>query len=372
MITRTLTMAIIILMIFAPATLFSNSGSPPFDKLTSVFDEMEREGILELTLEADISYLLDHRRTEAYKPAVLKYEVLGKGTVTRAAKVRLRGRYRRRVCSFPPLKLKFSEDELRKSELDPVFRSLKLVTHCLDEKFDGNENVLKEYLAYKLYSLHTNEAFRVQMVKITYRDTKDERLKMKRYGFIIEDPDELAYRLGGKECEEACLNPDFERIVQANASVLNMFQFMIGNEDWDVKMMRNLKLIELDDSDEVLLIPYDFDFSGLVNASYAVPSVDDGLRNVRDRIYLGVPVNDEVLRWAIQLFKLKKEEVLEVVRNFRLLSHSSRQEVSEYLMMFYDFLDEQDSSQVDNLYRRINGQKLRFNAALPEEAASDM
>lgn len=371
MITRTAALTIIFLMGVTPVVLFSSAGFPPPDNLTSVFDEMEREGILEITLETDVSYLLDHPKKEVYKPAVLKYEVPGKGEVERSVKVRLRGKFRRRVCSFPPLKLKFSEDELRKSGLDPVFKSLKLVTHCLEDRFPGNENVLKEYLIYKLYGLHTDDAFRVQLVKITYRDNEGKGSTTKRYGFIIEDPDELAYRLGGSECEEGCLNPDTSRIVDKNVSVQNMFQFMIGNEDWDIMMMRNLKLIELNESSKGLLVPYDFDFSGLVNASYALPSGDDGLRSVRDRIYLGPPVNDEVMRWTVKMFLSRQEAVLQYVRDFRLLSRQGRKDVRNYLLTFYDFLEKMDVRQVENIYGEIRGEKLPYVDEGSSDTSSD-
>ena len=80
---------------------------------------------------------------------------------------------------------------------NPEFNKLKLVTHCLENKFEGNENVMKEYLLYKLYNEITPESFRVQFVKITYLDSKGKLGKIKRFGFIIESKDQLAFRLQG-------------------------------------------------------------------------------------------------------------------------------------------------------------------------------
>jgi hypothetical protein len=210
------------------------------------------------------------------------------------------------------------------------------------------------------------------LVRITYLDTEGKGPTFKRYGFIIEDPDELASRLGGSECEEGCLNPDTSRIVEKSASVLNMFQFMIGNEDWDVMLMRNLKLIELHNSNKCLLVPYDFDFAGMVDASYAVPNADNGLRSVRDRIYLGIPVSDELIRWTVKMFQLKKDEVLEYVRDFRPLSLNGRKEVKEYLLTFYNFLEKFDSGRVDDLSGRIKGQKLSYRSVSSSDSSSDM
>src|SRR5690606_9238581 len=87
---------------------------------------------------------------------------------------------------------------------------LKLVTHCLDDKNDGQENLLKEYLAYKLYNELTDQSYRVQLIRINYVDTKGKVSKIRRYGIIIEDTDEMAERLGGEECD--CLNPGKEQL----------------------------------------------------------------------------------------------------------------------------------------------------------------
>jgi hypothetical protein len=47
---------------------------------------------------------------------------------------------------------------------------------------------------------------------------------------------------------------------------------MIGNNDFSTYAPHNEKLMEVDG--KIVPIPYDFDLSGLVNASYAVVSVN--------------------------------------------------------------------------------------------------
>ena len=54
--------------------------------------------------------------------------------------------------------------------------------------------------------------------------------------------------------------------------VLCLFEYMISNTDWNVSLLHNIKLIRKKDTKEIIVVPYDFDYSGLVNADYAVPN----------------------------------------------------------------------------------------------------
>ena len=59
---------------------------------------------------------------------------------------------------------------------------------------------------------------------------------------------------------------------------------MIGNTDWAVPNNHNVKLI-YDKERKLappLVVPYDFDYSGLVDASYAVPNEVIGTEKVTE------------------------------------------------------------------------------------------
>lgn len=51
-------------------------------------------------------------------------------------------------------------------------------------------------------------------------------------------------------------------------------EFINGNTDWQVADQQNLKLIKLLDFNEPApyVVPYDFDYTGMVNATYAIPA----------------------------------------------------------------------------------------------------
>ena len=70
---------------------------------------------------------------------------------------------------------------------------------------------------------------------------------------------------------------------------------MIGNTDWSVRKgpgteecCHNGKVVAPPDSrDGWVVLPYDFDQSGIINARYAVPSDKLPIKSVRQRLYRG-------------------------------------------------------------------------------------
>ena len=325
--------------------------SRPYNKEKSVFDVLHTEDILEVRIETKLSILVENRRSEEYQKGMFTYEDSEGEERELVVKLRPRGKYRRRICDFPPLKLKFPKKHLAAAGIAPKFNDLKLVTHCLDGKAISKENVVKELLAYKLYQELTGKSYRVQLVKITYVDTNRKSSKIKRYGFLIEDTDQLMARLGSKEYE--LLNPDPSFMAVTDENVMAVFQYMIGNSDWNLAMLRNVKLAQPKNGGEIIPVPYDFDFSGLVYTSYARPNVDYGLTSVRERVFLGLPVDDEVLRSTFDLFKQKRSSLEQIIRGQKGLSRSSKADVLNYIASFYNSLDDIVESNERNLYAAL-------------------
>ncbi len=302
------------------------------EKAATIFQLFE-EGS-ELTLTTDLERLINNTSSEEYQPATLMLE----DGQSFDLKVSLRGKFRRRVCGFPPISFKFSKDKLEEMGFDR-HNKLKLVTHCIeDDKFVGNNNVMKEYLAYKIYQIINPNSYQVKYFKINYEDVNGAMKTIKRYGLLIEDTDEMAERLGGEECDE-CLNTAPTVISSIDEAKLSLFQYMIGNEDWSISLLRNVKLAQMPNGIRVP-VPYDFDFSGLVNASYAIPNADYGLQTMRQRYYLGYPIDTTIMDQVIAEFKEKEEEILKVIRKCKPLNINQRVESIEYVQAFYDQLDD--------------------------------
>jgi hypothetical protein len=305
----------------------------------SIFDRLSGEEILEVELRGDFAKLLEDKHSGEAIDAVFTVEQRGERT-SRNVELSLRGRFRRMTCDFPPLMMRFKKKELRREGLSE-HNDIKLVTHCLESSSVSKKNILKEYLAYKLLSLLTDYSFRVQLARITYVDTSGLVSDTRRYAILVEDEDELAERLNAKECKD-CLNPDITRMDLADLALVSVFQYMIGNTDWSVLMNRNVKLFEETTDGTLLSVPYDFDYSGWVNAPYAKPNPDLGQVALTDRIYVGIMLNTSLKEQTFSAFRERKNAMYELVRGFKKLDATSRKALVAYLDSFYEHLENID------------------------------
>lgn len=304
----------------------------------TIFSKLsERPGPLSLTIRSDFTAILQARkgpRTD-FPAEIIQRDDQGP-EVGWPADLSLRGKFRRMRCNFPPLRVEFNKDTLRALGLAD-HNDLKLVTHCMDDPDSSKENILREYLCYRLYNILTPVSYRVQLAEITYEDAQGGLPPKTRYGFFMEDFDELAQRLEGVQCDSLGLGAKNTDPAQEN--LVYVFQYMISNADWDYRYLRNLKAVKQESSNFRLLIPYDFDHSGLVKAKYAAPRRDLGQTSLRERIYLGRPADAKVFKNTLAHFQEKKNALMEEVRNFELLSKDSRNDVLEFLRQFYGSFD---------------------------------
>lgn len=302
----------------------------------SVFDQFNQEQILKVELKLDMEALHANKKSNEYQKA--KFSIIGINNIeTYSVKVRARGRFRRVKSEMPPLKLKFSKKELIAQGLSED-NDYKLVTHFYDSK-QGDDAVLREYLAYKLYNQLSGQSFRVQLAEVTYID-KNTNEANTRYGILIEDSDQMASRVGGQICED-CFNRPEAEYDATNLQLHALFQYMIGNTDWSLKMNRNLKLVKVETTGKYVTVPYDFDFSGFVNANYAVPNKDYQLTTLRDRAFLGSANMPKALMAAKGMMIAKRAAMEKTIKDFTIMSRKSRKDLLEYMDSFYTALETQ-------------------------------
>lgn len=337
-----------------------NAGS-----VKSIFDVFAQKEMLEVTLTTDLGHLIEHRKKEIEQPAALSYINEAGEAISYDIKITPRGKYRRRICDFPPLKLKFQKSVLAQRGLS-AHNDLKLVTHCIENKTIGNEQLLKEFLTYRLYNLLTDKSYRVQLIQITYVDSNGKVDKEKRYGFLIEDTDEMAERLGGLECDQ-CMNPDPATLERSSERLMATFQYMIGNADWNLEMARNVKIVQPVVGTGTL-VPYDFDFSALVSPVYARINSNVGLTSLAERIYLGYPASDEDLWSTINLIRSKRAELISEIRNFKLLKTATRLDMIAYLDEFFESMTQLETKRVSGIYDLLKKPSRFLNGNEAEEA----
>ncbi|HFA49454.1 MAG TPA: hypothetical protein ENJ95_10615 [Bacteroidetes bacterium] len=341
----TMTAAVLAALLVSPACaiLQGTSGQENFDPHVdqSIFDQISGKDMVDITLVTELDSIITVRNSKTYRPAKLVYKDKNGIAHNYHLKVRPRGKFRRRVCDFPPLKLKFSKDELEAAGLNK-HNDLKLVSHCLDDEAYNRSLVLREYLAYKLYNQLTPNSFRVQLVRIKYVDKHNKKNKRTHLGFLIEDVDELAERMGGKECDDCfALSEDLINVPQER--IASMFEYLIGNTDWSIKMNRNVKLIKMENGKHVP-VPYDFDYSVFVGAPYMRPNSDVGQTGSMERIFMGGAKNADELYSTISYFKTKKEALLKTIRRFQFLEEEDRNAAQLYVESFFEKLDSRGSA----------------------------
>jgi hypothetical protein len=296
------------------------------------------------TLEADFRQLKRDRDQESEdRPATMTLKQGLGEELSIPLQLRTRGNFRlqRHICPFPPLRLNFPEDSVGGTLFEGQDK-LKLVTHCMDR--DRYElNVLEEYLAYRIFNLLSDISFRVQLALITYRDSGGRESPVSRIGFLIEDEDLMAARLEGKMVEVPAADPnDF---AQGQAGLMYLFQYLIGNTDWSGAGFHNVKLIQV--GWDFLPVPYDFDFSGLVDAPYAGPNpaLARQIETVRERLYRGF-CSDEIDYDAVfARFNEKREAILELVDNLPGYTGRTARLTRNYIEEFFETIN--DSHEAD-------------------------
>lgn len=252
------------------------------------------------------------------------------------------------ICNFPPLRLDFQRNRVGGTIMQGQNR-LKLVTRCRNGRNYEQITVL-EYTAYRLYNEITPYSFRVRPARVTYRDTDGRRREDVQFNFLIEDVDDLARRNGQRveldvlsnTVRSAELDPEV-------AARYGLFQYMIGNLDWDMVSGRageecchNSKLIAAtqESRTDVIPVPYDFDYSGFVNAPYAIPPEGINVPNVRTRYYRGLCRHNDQLPAAAAHFRARRAAILAVIDGETRLSDRARRNARGYIEGFFAILDD--------------------------------
>ena len=289
----------------------------------------------EMTLSSDFKTLLAKRIQKNYQPATITMRFPDSSILKEDIRIQTRGKFRLQNCYMPPLGLNFNNPTSPK--LKPL-KKLKLVVGCATTS-DDEQLIIKEYLAYKIYNFLTEKSFRVRLVKIRFEDTKNKVKPYTQYGFLLEDVDEMAAR---NKCVEV-QGKQFltEQTNREQMTMVNLFEYMIGNTDWSVPHYHNIKLIrpKSDSLASPYAVPYDLNHCGLVNAPYALPQEELGIESVKERLYRGFPRSQEELDKAIAVFQKQRENIKSLVSNCDWLTNKYKREVSGYIEDFYKVID---------------------------------
>jgi hypothetical protein len=287
---------------------------------------------LGLSLVADFGQVQHDRDPGSVKdyPASI---VLSQGTPQEksiAVRIRTRGHSRLKpdFCAFAPLRIIFPANPI-----GTVFegqKSLKLGVHCRDAG-DYPEYTLREYPVYRMFNVLTPNSFRARLAEVRYVDSKNAKINV-RGGLFIEDDDDLARRMGGRISDSTGANAghlDF-----GMTTLTTMFEYLIGNTDVSIRSLHNVRIVVKPDGTRYP-VPYDFDFSGVVDAPYSAPNPMLKISTVRERLYLGPCQTPAVLNVYLARLRTARESLLAVYDTAPMLKPKYRTEAREYLDEFY-------------------------------------
>ena len=292
--------------------------------------------VLHLTIRGPLNQIARSAQQRAPRDAVLT--VPGVAPETMAIELTPRGitRLKREVCQFPPLRVRFQ----RPPSPGSIFagqKQLKLVTHCRANA-SFQQYLLLEYSAYLLYNQLTPASFRVRLAMIDYVDEANRPITT-RLGYFLEDVDDVAARNGWRHAVTGDRIPATQ-LSPAEAARVALFEYMIGNMDWSIRAgpvgqgcCHNSRLFARASGGGFIPVPYDFDYSGLVNAPYAVSP--DGNSGVLKRRYMGYCAHNAQALAAAALLRSQRAPLLAALGQAP-LDEAVRRKAAAYLAGFYN------------------------------------
>ena len=295
--------------------------------------------VMTVRIEAPLKTLTKKRSDEEYLDGM--FYIVGADGEEQALdlKIRTRGKFRlqKSTCKFPPIRLNFKKGQVKDTELAGQDK-IKLVSHC-QSRSSFEQLILREYLAYRIYQALTDQSFGARLMRISYDNSEDDKDLLVRYGFVIEDEDNMGARLGQSRAMIRKIKVSELDLQQAN--LVAVYLYMIGNTDYslilgppDDECCHNAMLYSAG-SAPYTPIPYDFDFSGIVNAPYAEPSPQLRIRNVKTRLYRGRCVNNALLDGTLAYFIEKEGELRGLIAGQEGLDDKNKKDVGKYMDGFY-------------------------------------
>ena len=294
----------------------------------------EEDSLLHFRLKTDFREMQRNRQSDDYRGGTMYVLQNNTAVLEVPVLVRARGELRREMCFPPPVMIDF-----KASDSTPLRKlgRLKLVASCSDEPYN-DQLLIREYLVYRMYQLLTPLSFRVRLVRMEYDDDQKQHFSKARYAFFLEDVDDMAKRNDYRETDAKFATAATDR--KAN-TLFALFQYMIGNTDWAIPLSRNLKLVYPKDQPNAppTPVPYDFDYCGVVNASYAVPYEQLPITHVRDRYYMGFERTEAEIMEALELFRRNQEPIYTLIRDCPYLREDGKKDIIHFLESFFKMIN---------------------------------
>jgi hypothetical protein len=325
-----------LIILFAKFSVSFSQNNFPKDSGTILFGS---EKILELTLSQNLDSLYKGGLSEQnhYHGSISCINNAGNFCMIPVYFTK-RGHFRKsfNVCDFPPLQIHFHAKSTAGTPFEAL-KKIKIVTHCQNNDSNFNQYVIQEYLFYKVYNIITDHSFKVRLAKIKYVDLSGNYEDMEKYAFFLENPEHIAQRLNGAILDIHDLDPP--SVDQYYFSLMSLFQYVIGNQDWSVQLLHNVELVGIYPSLKPVTVPFDFDISWLINIPYNHPTIAYRQGKKFERKFLPEKINRKAMMLAILKLREKREEILSLYHNTNLLNENNKIRTLTSLEDFFQLLE---------------------------------
>jgi hypothetical protein len=321
-------------LVAAPVAAQSSSPYPLFAEQTP----------LELRITAPFEDLSNDDEERPEYPAVVELTGADGEQLPLDIEIRIRGNSRVANCSFPPLSLDFPRDGVAGTVFAGQDR-IKLVVVCEPRNSRHRDYLAQEFLIYRMLNALTDRSFRVRWANVEYvYSDNDRRAPFVEPAFLIEEDWEVAERLGMQVVEAESLS--VASLDAGHTALLTAFQYLIGNTDWAVingppgeLCCHNGKVVANNGEAPYIVLPYDFDNAGLINAEYAFPSDRLPIRSVTQRLYRGFCGMSGEVGGAIAMLEDHRERLLGILDDER-LSERGRERAVDFVGDSFEILND--------------------------------
>lgn len=298
---------------------------------------------LPIVLQLPVDDLLRHRQKRPTVEGKLRYSSVDGRDVDLDVTVTTRGKSRLEQCRYPPLRVNLKKKQVKETLFEGQ-NKLKLVVPCRTTPA-FLRYLAQEYAIYKAYNLLTGYSYRVRAVDVTFRDSNGRRDDKLHRAFFIESLGEVASRLDMAVVKTGTV--DLSQLQPERLAVMTLFQYMIANTDWSARKgpdgescCHNSRVIGPHHSAKNwIIVPYDFDQSGIINTSYAKPDPRLPIRRVTQRLYRGYCITVGELDGVVALFN-ERRSAINALFGSAAAKAQDNQKAVRYLDAFYETIND--------------------------------
>jgi hypothetical protein len=157
------------------------------------------------------------------------------------------------------------------------------------------------------------------------------------WAFLVEDDGDLAQRRNAKRFETK--GATFDDIEPEKLGLMQLFAYMVGGTDWSVSGLHNVTLLR-DSIGGVHAVPFDFDWTGAVDARYAFPDKSLHISSVRTRLWRGDCRTAEAMTPTIERFLARRAAMDSAYTTLSpMMTPAVTEKMRKYFAEFWPLLD---------------------------------